>query len=336
MTSSDPQNVIALPSGKFDVDYPRIEHVLQLIRLGSQGKEGGYDSCIIPSSPPNPVPIPQSQNGIEITVSDTARSAPLNESHTHVQTHTLAIPAGQHGKASSIYDLDTSTSSLRSSSPYFLSLNVGSQPDANAGEKGITTSRAMLNSQLAVSEGVQQALPNPYVVPATPETSVSTVAVQVEIHDAEVTADRDRSTPLNESLGTPHGALQGSSDGRTSTPGGTAADSISSNLQTRPSHLGALGIENSNDCGASSITVDDSFCPVHPHLASPQNILSHKYAQELEANFVMNHLYGNASQSLDGAMVDIIRQGQVRVWGVTVCVCVCVGGGGGGVLILFL
>ena len=76
-----------------------------------------------------------------------------------------------------------------------------------------------------------------------------------------------------------------------------------------------------NDISTSASIVDNSFCPVHPHLASPQNILSHKYAQELEVNFAKNHLYGDTSQSLDKAMVDIIRQGQVRVGGPLVLYC---------------
>ena len=340
MTSSDPQNVITLPSGKFDVDYPRIERVLELIRLGSQGSEGGYDSCIIPSSPTDPIPVHQSQNGTETTVPDTARSAPLNESHTHIPTRTLAIPTDRRSKASSICDLDTSDSSVRSSSPYFLSLNADSQQEANMGKIRSASSRTMLNTQPTAGEGVQQATLNPYTVSATSERNVSTVAVQVEIHDTEITADQDNSTQfkLYRSQGTPNDASQGSSDDDSSRPNRTTADTDGSNLQSRSSHLGVLSLVSRNDLSTSASIVNDSFCPVHPHLASPQNILSHKYAQELEVNFAKNHLYGDTSQSLDKAMVDIIRQGQVRVGreeeGVG-CVCedvqVCVGRGGEGV-----
>jgi len=342
VTSSDPQNVITLPSGKFDVDYPRIERVLELIRLGSQGSEGGYNSCIIPSSPTDPIPVHQSQNGTETTVHvpDTARSAPLNESHTHIPTRTLAIPTDRRSKANSIYDLDTFSSSVRSSSPYFLSLNADSQQEANVGEIRSASSRTTLNTQPTAGEGVQQATLNPYTVSATSEPNVSTVAVQVEIHDTEITADQDNSTQLKlyRSQGTPNDASQGSHDDDSSRPNNTTADTDASNLQSRSSHLGVLSLVSRNDIGTSASIVDDSFCPVHPHLASPQNILSHKYAQELEVNFAKNHLYGDTSQPLDEAMVDIIRQGQVRVRrGIEGVRCVCedvqvhVGRGGEGV-----
>lgn len=48
---TDPLTLIILPSGDFDKHSRQVERILQLTRLGSQGRGESCDVCIIPSTP---------------------------------------------------------------------------------------------------------------------------------------------------------------------------------------------------------------------------------------------------------------------------------------------
>lgn len=311
ISSPDLQKLIILPSGDFDQHSSEVEYVIQLIRLGSQGREAGNDSCILPS--------PTGVSSSFVTAREELSAMPGKIDGSKSLTASF-VKSGDDGGKLSISGVSRSLSHL-SPSPYLLDSKHHQHFDESF---AILEGRSLDTHRTGNPTGSTDSYHSPTAsFEATGEqsdskstTSGQTITVEVELHGAEPEQFPLSMTNPMDLLGLGAMAMESgcpaaatTGQGCEPTREGRGGASLYLSLPPRS----PLPPSTAKEHDSSS---EDGFCPTLSHMATSSTttagILSPEYVRELERNFIENHHFGEAPElPLVESVTATVTRGQV-------------------------
>lgn len=314
--SSDPRNVILLPTGDYDQHISSVTHILQLQRLGSLTIDHSFeDSCLIQHpGPTSDIPLsPPYSNTVQGGGKFSRAWGPTSEQERKPPSwspYMLSPQNQQHNEASFTNPLAVE-SSFKSEHRRLEQARY--TPDSLAtkqsGSLQTQLSRSWRGNDFATQSGEGGHGPVTFTVEVEVHEEInaaSQLAPNLQNQSADVEAfetcqNTDKNTDgedvctLNVSTNSSK-RCAGQAGAMFENPGTLERESDRGNGET------SNGGEGSSDSEESKVTSD---------VATPEDILSPQYRATLEKAFVTNHLFDIWPQSFVEATHSIILQAQV-------------------------
>ncbi len=309
--------------------------------MGSQGREPGSDSCVLPSLTTATSSFVTARE--ELSILAVGAGGGRGESGKHPDAYFI--------RPLSASDNELTTSGLPRSvsnatrSPYLLDANHHLPFEEGLGARRTVETKSLDMATIGYPDhlGVSHHKPSASVgttrfnstsesTRAADVLSGRTITVEVELHEpgdleseqfplsmaspgefAGIDTSRSRRAVTTDAA-VEQGRAQGGGGGEEE--GTSNAFAFVSPFASLPPNLGLFNHSNSTDVHQdASYSQEESLCPTVSHVAissATVNILSREYVHELEQNFVENHLFGETPEvPLAQSVTMTIKRGQV-------------------------